>query len=1292
MNKLANSIDINVTSNTKGAQTNLNAVASIVTKLNNDLKKLNAALDSTDTELDNTAKSAKNDTAASFSELSKQINGLEKTVSGLGSTIKGVKTVAAGVLSALGITELTKSIGESINSALDYASSVSETESLLSSIYDTSVSEVISWADNTSKAYGLTALTAKNYVSTISAMLLNMGIESEDTVKTMSVNYAKLAGDLASAFNMNAEDTFNSLSSAVSGSTESVRKFGLILTEANLNEYLLSKGIETSFSALDEQNKQLVRYAYIMEQTSDIHGDFSRTSDGFANQTRQLSNSWQEFLTLLGQYALPIIKPVIEWLAMAIEYAKAVVVAVADILGVESDVSSTSDNIKDNTSTILSDTKDTASAQNATTAAIKKTNAALKASVKLLDLYTLDFSSASSSASDMADTPISTPDLSNKLLSGIDYADPTIDLGVKVDKKAVEDIASTIAKIISGLQYVWDNFISNIINDIKENPFEKIFDLLFSVFSAKKALNIGKEALSNVISGLSSTDQASLNKLLGKVKGIATAALGVFTATLGGYNLGQVLAQIVTGQEVSIIDAFSGITELISGTIMAAAGGFAVGGPVGAAIGAVISLVTGGISAAIGYFNELDEVAKNTVIDILTTGNSFETLVSAATSLYDSEAANNLMQPAIDNLKQVQNDADTITNTTLPMLFAELQKDPANALVLDGISTQFNNLKTSVVNGFSELNNARLDTLSNTLQGLRTEFGLTSSEVDDLLASMKEVDAQTEEVLFSKWQDIFTRISLGEAVSDEEMSFYDSYSEKISGLSSAIQNTQAIIDEFNSMDLSTFAPTYQKLVDGYEGAVGTIDEELSKIEEYLSSGALTSEVEEYYNQRKIFYETLKETVTNTYSNAEVELLDALKTSLKDTSLEVFADTITQNLESVDLSALGDDFVSSLKRLTDEAFSAGEIEPTELLVQYKPMMKAFGESLGYDISTQEGQLKTAKAFSTYIEAVAMQANATETTDLGINMNFDVLASTGNFEVDFKAQSMYKNMEEQLNNMGLSATLTDTGVSVYLPTQSIMQVDATYDQQTVLSAAQAVKNGLNAGVTSEEAKLGEQAAADTVASDTTAAINTSLTSPDTVAKVSESMAGMVNSATAEEDAENKGHALATALIRGITTGLDESTKEGSALESAINSVIRTIENLAKSSLNSISSYINNFSSNLKSQVSGLGITDDTTISGVISILGTKEIKLPMLADGAVIPANNPFLAILGDQKSGMNVETPIYNINQAAYEGVLRAADQLGGNSNQQLNVQVFIGDRALDDEIIRVVTDNKLNIG
>ncbi len=56
--------------------------------------------------------------------------------------------------------------------------------------------------------------------------------------------------------------------------------------------------------------------------------------------------------------------------------------------------------------------------------------------------------------------------------------------------------------------------------------------------------------------------------------------------------------------------------------------------------------------------------------------------------------------------------------------------------------------------------------------------------------------------------------------------------------------------------------------------------------------------------------------------------------------------------------------------------------------------------------------------------------------------------------------------------------------------------------------------------------------------------------------------------------------------------------------------------------------------------------------------KNVPIPKLATGAVIPANKEFLAVLGDQKHGTNIEAPLETIKQAQVESLLEVFSRLG----------------------------------
>ena len=130
-------------------------------------------------------------------------------------------------------------------------------------------------------------------------------------------------------------------------------------------------------------------------------------------------------------------------------------------------------------------------------------------------------------------------------------------------------------------------------------------------------------------------------------------------------------------------------------------------------------------------------------------------------------------------------------------------------------------------------------------------------------------------------------------------------------------------------------------------------------------------------------------------------------------------------------------------------------------------------------------------------------------------------------------------------------------------------------------------------------------------------------------------------------------------------------------AINGLLGVIEN----GLNWIINKINEFIGGISGIVGAVGkvIGQDWSIGKI------PNVKIPRLAQGAVIPPNREFLAVLGDQKHGTNIEAPLDTIKQAVAE--VLAQVNVGG-SGGKIEVPVIIDGR----EVARAVRDAENSMG
>ena len=224
-------------------------------------------------------------------ETRNRARGLEDAFSQIGSVVAG-----------LGIGMLVK---QQVSEAVDYASDLTEVQNVVDTVFGEN-SAVDEWSKNMLDAVGLNELSAKQFAGTMGAMLDSSGV-AQDKVQDMSMSLTELAGDMASFYNLDGEEAFNKIRSGISGETEPLKQLGINMSVANLEAYALSQGIEASYSEMDQASQTMLRYAYLMDATANAHGDYSRTSNTYANQVKSLKENWLSFTGELATGILPML-------------------------------------------------------------------------------------------------------------------------------------------------------------------------------------------------------------------------------------------------------------------------------------------------------------------------------------------------------------------------------------------------------------------------------------------------------------------------------------------------------------------------------------------------------------------------------------------------------------------------------------------------------------------------------------------------------------------------------------------------------------------------------------------------------------------------------------------------------------------------------------------------------------------------------------------------------------------------------------------------------------------------
>lgn len=1207
------------------------------------------------------------------------------------SSFSRIKDIAIGTLSALGLDELFDDISSSMSDALENASSIAESENLISSVYASGSKALLEWSDANATAYGLANASSKQYLASLTGIMHNLGIEDK-YLGSMSQNYVKLIGDLASAYNSTTEEVFESVRSAITGSTETLKKYGIVLNETNAQQFLNEQGINVTYRSLDSLSKQYVNYAYILKTTSAIQGDYSKTFSSFSNTMKTLQNDWKNFLTLLGQYAIPILQPILEWLRTIIAYASAVVKYIASIRGWEI---YQSDSV-DNSQLIVENTEEAADAQDDVTAAVNKTNKALKASTKLLDLYTLDFSSASTSEGvKTSDSGIAgdLDKLSN--LASMDYAltDSTLP-EIDIDMEKVKAIGDTISSIIDGVGILINKTKEAITNFLEEPWYKKALDIALAGISLIVLKWIKDKVPTWVATGFS----LASTKMPTNVKSLMAKIGGSVLLGVSSWNLGEAFAKG---------DLFSGITSAIGAAVgggilfkkgglyssifaevmnMGESFGATFGGVATTAVAGFLSVLTGALAVAAianisAMVTKFSEVRKD--VEEIATGSVSLTSIFASSELSTGlqtfidktdgaaksfESVKSSAEDALTGVEAVLDGSLTLPEgqTTAEYLTEKFKalNDEYNTYIettAKPVSDAFVNSLTGpggILEGSEAVGASLKQTLNTMLDMQAQDLSGATAQLNELLSKDNRTAEDEARIEFLKNKISSLTDQTATVASDIESQFADA---DLTSLDKVYAKANELRDEY-SKSLDAQARDFQKQIDL---ANLTLSSEGATEEEKAKARDAVNFYTELLNSIELQKRSIEAEITKQTEELEKSVLNEADERLYKVAGQIVLDLDLKPGESAeDVKAAADDILSESGntlegQLHEWGFSAEDLEgktqfeKQQLLVQTLVLQRqiAYGgiDSLNYGYNTK------------YVKDTVMNALAGFYGELGANVEF-----------------------------------TDYGVDVSLPGTISQRLGFEVSEPSA-AEIKANQDSLVAAMTKIN-KPAAESAGKTVGDDVANSAAESTKSEENTQKVQEAATEMMTNALSNvetpEEAKEKGSDIATSLASGLTSGLKSATSEGSDFMNAADNLKQVISGIAssfdssfKSAVNNVAGYINSLVNGLKQQLEGLNLPEgDLTVAQLYSSLKDSNFKIPMLANGGVIPANNPFLAVLGDQKSGVNVEAPVTVIQEA----VRNVVNDTGTSDN--IEVKVYIGDREIRDFVIDTVTANNLVVG
>ncbi len=236
---------------------------------------------------------AKDKTRQAMQSATKGVNDLktnvQKSVSAQQNSFNALGNTVRNIIGGVIVFQTVRFGKEMVN----MASAVQEMQSKSSVVFGQFVSDVRKQLSDFGNEVGRSTHELEQMASSIQDTFVPMGFARGEASK-LSVQLTKLAVDVASFNNASDTETMMAFQSALVGNHETVRRFGVVITEATLKQELLRMGINKSAKDVTNAEKVQARLNLIIAGTSDAHDDATRTSGSFANTSKALTSALSE--------------------------------------------------------------------------------------------------------------------------------------------------------------------------------------------------------------------------------------------------------------------------------------------------------------------------------------------------------------------------------------------------------------------------------------------------------------------------------------------------------------------------------------------------------------------------------------------------------------------------------------------------------------------------------------------------------------------------------------------------------------------------------------------------------------------------------------------------------------------------------------------------------------------------------------------------------------------------------------------------------------------------------------
>lgn len=1083
--------------------------------------------------------------------------------------------------------------------AIELGSDIAEVQNVVDTAFGSMAYKIEQFSDNSIKKFGMSKLSAKQTASTYMAMARSMGI-ANTAASNMAINLTGLTGDIASFYNISQQEADTKLKSVFTGETEALKSLGVVMTQTNLDAYAMANGFGKTTDAMSQAELVALRYAYVTNQLSLAQGDFAKTSNSWANQTRILTETWNEFLSVVGQGLIQVLTPALQFLNFLVDRLLVFAHTLNAVFGGMSD-SKQSETAK-SVANIAASTNAAATAQNNLAKATKAAGKAANGSLASFDeLNILQKKSAPAASSSTTGGSIDIPALDLPAEIG-----ENVKISPKL-KKTLEDLIDIFKRFSPALKGIGAAFAAAF-------GVSMLSKIIAKIITFSKKFNVLNDAIA-MGSYLYKKTKKPLTALSGGFKqfgkSLKQMAAGLSPAKKALGTVGGMLATFVTAEQ-----SFKGLylgtkswTDVLLNLIpVCAAVGVAISMmfPGHAVLAAVVTGITAVAGAIVGFYNAQEELQQQRL----------EEYFSGAA--VEAEHLSGILGPMVEKL-QATSDA------------AQEHKNKAKEL-----SDEYLNTSTS------------LEMLYTTMEtGAESVPGAVDSIYNSLMSLSDNVRTSTEEdtqYYYDVWSKVFANV--GTLTSAEQQSI-------LGNIIQLGEDKKTKIDEIEAEITRIHDEAKQRNVGK---TVEYTAEELAKLKGFQNNLDALMAIERNQELQKSKYESsmlledIKSGRLKVTEDTYQELLDTIDTNEKE-SVRIAKDNYNESLRNADA------YWEEAKII----YAEGSKELLEAEETYNQMKIASTENYGKSLKEiSDTTNATRKVLISKLEEEAEKYNGVNEM---IKEQLELVAE--NNRILFTSKDRYKDhsAEVEANRKKiaeLNEKIKDSGLAVRDQWGIWRETDPKI-RESVNGIVSVVNESIDKSVKKFESY--------------------GFDSAEGLIRGYESMYGEIEKSASEMSQRSLDATAKTLDSHSPSRKMQqygEWAGEGFILgiQAKQNPIVGAFSTLFNKILDKESLFCSRFKDGINRLLSSMQVSMNgisVTPNGQITYRSMPPITIPKLAQGAVIPPNQQFMAVLGDQRNGRNLEAPESLIRQIVRE-------ESGGET------------AALLRQLIRVVESKNLSIG